>query len=513
MAEEWKFDVPTAGTKHLPPDPRYMEALTSQGYGFEAAIADLVDNSIDAGATDVVIHFLRDDDRLVSLLIVDNGHGMTDAELDVAMTIGGRRDYGHGALGMFGTGLKSASLSHAAAVTVVSRTKMSRPAGRRWVMEHAKDGFECDIVEPAYAQTLIDRYSDGQPIRWNGTVVRWDGVKDFPRNGGPEQTERYVARTIAALGMHLGLQLHRFLVRGDFNITIAVEDIVTGMIVTNYGVNPVDPFGYPVSGNPEYPCTFKVDVPSVGVVALQAHIWPPKSTVAQFRGIGSLIDTQGFYLYRNDRLVQAGGWNNFRQPEQHLALARVAVELPSTSSDVFRLTVKKDGVEVSPEFIAALENASDDDGRTFGRFLVDADITYREARRRAGVDRRPVILPGKGLDSSVREVISEELPGLPGEEPIAIRWDNVDGDHFFELDRDHRQILLNQRYRPAILGGRRGGLNDAPMIKSMLYLMVNEVFQRERIGPRDKDNLQLWQSVLVAAARAEMDRLGDRDGE
>ncbi|MFE3960267.1 ATP-binding protein [Nocardia sp. NPDC059091] len=513
MAEEWKFDVPTAGTKHLPPDPRYLEALSSQGYGFEAAVADLVDNSIDAGAGDVVIHFLRDSDRLTSLLLIDNGSGMTEDELDVAMTVGGRRNYRQGALGMFGTGLKSASLSHAAAVTVVSRTKTSRPAGRRWVMEHAKDGFQCDIVEPGYAQSLIDRYSGGQPIDWNGTVVRWDGVKDFPRNGGPEQTERYLARTVSKLGMHLGLQLHRFLARGDFNITIAVEDIATGVVVMNYGVLPVDPFGYPVTGNPEYPRTFKVEVPSVGVVPLHSHIWPPKSTVTQFRGIGSLLDTQGFYLYRNDRLVQAGGWNNFRQPEQHLALARVAVELPPVSGDVFRLTVKKDGVDISPEFIAALENAADDRGRTFGGYLTAADSTYREARRRTGVERRPVIPAGKGMDPAVREVLSEELPTLPGEDPIAIRWEAIEGEAFFELDREGRRILLNQRYRPAVLGGRRAGANDAPMIKSMLYLMVNEVFQRERIGPRDKDNLQLWQSVLVAAARAEMDRLSDRDGE
>ncbi|UGT41999.1 ATP-binding protein [Nocardia yamanashiensis] len=512
MAEEWKFDVPTVGSKHLPPDPRYMEALTSQGYGFEAAVADLVDNSIDAGAKDVVIHFLRDDDRLVSLLIIDDGAGMTDDELDVAMTVGGRRNYRHGALGMFGTGLKSASLSHAKSVTVTSRTRTSRPAGRRWDMDRAKHGFQCDIVDPGYAQTLIDRYADN-PIKWNGTVIRWDGVKDFPRNGGVEQTERYLSRTISKLGMHLGLQLHRFLARGDFNITIAVEDIATGMIVTNFGVLPVDPFAYPITGNPEYPRTFKADLPSVGVVPMQAHIWPARSSVAQFRGIGSLLDTQGFYLYRNDRLVQAGGWNNFRQPEQHLSLARVAVELPPDAGDVFRLTVKKDGVEVSPEFIAALEHTADDSGATFTQFLATADTTYRESRKRAGVERRPVIPPGKGLDPDVREVISEELPALIGEDPIAIKWQALEGDIFFDLDREERQILLNNKYRPAILGGRRGGLNDAPMIKSLLYLTVHELFQRERIGARDKDNLQLWQSVLMAAARAEMDRLGDRDGE
>lgn len=167
MADDWKFEVPTTGTKHLPPDARYMEALSSQGYGFEVAIADLVDNSIDAGAKDVVIHFLRDGDQLVSLLIIDDGEGMTDEGLDVAMTVGGRRNYGRQALGMFGTGLKSASLSHASAVTVVSKTKKTRPAGRRWLMERALSSFQCDIVDPHYAQTLIDRYYQC-PITWQG---------------------------------------------------------------------------------------------------------------------------------------------------------------------------------------------------------------------------------------------------------------------------------------------------------------------------------------------------------
>ncbi|WP_067711142.1 ATP-binding protein [Nocardia yamanashiensis] len=512
MADAWKFDVPTVGSKHLPPDPRYMEALTSQGYGFEAAVADLVDNSIDAGAKDVVIHFLRDGDRLVSLLIIDDGAGMTEEELDVAMTVGGRRDYRPGALGMFGTGLKSASLSHARAVTVTSRTRGTRPAGRRWDMEHAKNGFECDIVDPVYAQSLIDRYA-GNPIMWQGTVIRWDEVKDFPRNGGPEQTERYLARTISKLGMHLGLQLHRYLARGDFNITIAVEDIGTGQVVMEFGVLPVDPFAYPVTGNPTYPRTFKVELPSVGTVPMHAHIWPPKSSLAQFRGIGALSETQGFYLYRNDRLVQAGGWNNFRQPEAYLSLARVAVELPAVASDVFRLTVKKDGVEVSPEFVSALERATDDTGTAFPQFLSEADAAYREARKRAGVERKPVIAPGDGFDPGVREVIAEELPVLPGEDPITIAWQPFEDDAFFELDREGHRILLNQRYRAAVLGGRRGRLDDAPMIKSLLFLTVHELFQRERFGPRDRDNLQLWQSVLVAAARAEMDRLGDRDEE
>ena len=364
MTNDWQFDVPVAGTKILPPDSRYMEALSSQGYGFEAAVADLVDNSIDAGAKDVVIHFLRDGDQLVSLLIVDDGKGMSEEELDVAMTVGGRRMYDSHALGMFGTGLKSASLSHASAVTVVSTTKRTRATGRRWLMERAVSGFQCDIVDPTYAQSLIDRYDSGRPIEWQGTVVRWDGVKDFPKHGGGGQTDRYLHRTINRLGLHLGLHLHRFLACEDFNITIAVEDVRTGTIYMNFGVEPLDPFGYPVSGAPDYPRSFTASVPGIEDVVLDAHVWTPKSNLDEYKAVGSVLERQGFYFYRRGRLVQAGGWNNFRQPEQHLSLARVAVDLPDGFGDVFRLTVKKSGVETSPEFASALESATDGDRKS-----------------------------------------------------------------------------------------------------------------------------------------------------
>ncbi|MCC3767188.1 ATP-binding protein [Streptomyces sp. UNOC14_S4] len=508
---DWKFDVPITGSKHLPPDPRYVEALSSQGYGFEVAVADLVDNSIDAGAKDVVIHFLRDGDRLVSLLVVDDGHGMDEEALDVAMTVGGRRDYAADALGMFGTGLKSASLSHADAVTVISTTKRTRTVGRRWLMKHARSGFHCDIVDPNYAQSLIDRYDNNRPIQWQGTAVRWDGVKDFPKHGGSGQTDRYLQRTINKLGLHLGLYLHRFLARDDFNITIAVEDVRTRTVYLDFGVQPLDPFGYPVTGSPDYPRRFITTMPGLAPeLALHAHIWPPRSNLDEYRAVGTVLDRQGFYFYRNDRLVQAGGWNNLRQPEQHLSLARVAMDLPPTQNDVFRLTVKKAGVETSPEFITALEKATDSAGRLFTEFLADADSAYREARKRSGTVRKPVIGPGRGIAPEVRSTIEEELPLVPHEVPISIVWRKLDNDLFFELDREDHVVVLNQHYRRAILGGRDGSFNDAPVIKSLMYLLLHSVFEKEYSGSREKDNLQLWQSILVSAARSELDRVADQ---
>lgn len=98
---------------------------------------------------------------------------------------------------------------------------------------------------------------------------------------------------------------------------------------------------------------------------------------------------------------------------------------------------------------------------------------------------------------------------MQGEEPISVRWQKLDNGNFFDIDREDRVIVLNQHYRSAVLGGRRGGLNDAPTVKSLMFLLLHQIFEKEYSGSREKDNLQLWQSILVAAARAELERMAD----
>src|SRR5690606_30553701 len=198
---------------------------------------------------------------------------------------------------------------------------------------------------------------------------------------------------------------------------------------------------------------------------------------------------------------------------QHLSLARVQIDLPSDSGEVFRLSVKKEGVEATPEFVGALEAAADDGGRLFTDYIADAQTVYREARKRSGTIRKAVIPAGAGFAPEVRETLEEELPQLSGEQPIEIRWRKLDEGVFFDLDREQRLIVLNKRFRTAVLGGRRGSLNDAPMVKSLLYLLAHQMFESEFLGSRAKDNLPLWQAVLTWADRAEVAGADESGGD
>src|SRR3954447_5203257 len=96
--------IPTTGSIRLVPDPRSLEAL-GRNHTLEAALAELVDNSIDAGAEHVLMRFVQRSGRLEQLVVVDDGRGMSDEEIDIAMTVGGERHYDTGQIGRFGFGL------------------------------------------------------------------------------------------------------------------------------------------------------------------------------------------------------------------------------------------------------------------------------------------------------------------------------------------------------------------------------------------------------------------------
>src|SRR5262249_9005976 len=158
----------------------------------------------------------------------DNGDGIRPDAIDVAMTVGGRRDYTDTDLGRFGLGLKAASFSQAASLTVLSKAVDVEPVGRRWLLQGNRAGFHCDRVLPEFAAAELRR-NWPMSLASSGTVVRWDDVNGFPAFDDPEHTEEFLSRTISHLQGHLGLMFHRILSREQVRISIDVEDIDAGL--------------------------------------------------------------------------------------------------------------------------------------------------------------------------------------------------------------------------------------------------------------------------------------------
>lgn len=490
-------EVPTSGSVRLPPDPRSLDAL-GRNHTLEAALAELVDNSIDAQAQHVLIRFLRDAGRLVRLLVVDDGRGMTEDAIDVAMTVGGAREYDASDIGRFGLGLKSASFSQARSVTVISQAEGCAAVGRRWELEHARRDFECEIVDSDFAADELGQDWGFSGPRVAGTLIRWDSVKGFPVSGG-ETVDRFLHEAFGRIRTHLGLLFHRLLDQQQVSLALEVSDLAEGVLLRT-PVNALDPFGYPRTGAPGWP---KVMSASHGsdAPALTCHIWPGRSNLEQFRLDGDVTARQGIYVYYRDRLVQRGGWNGLLHTDKQLSLARVALEIDGDVDGVIALKPEKNGIEVGPEFQPLVYAARAVDGTSFDDYIDRARGVLKEANRRRRV-RQPILPPGSGFAPSVRRVFEQELP-IKDEEPVDIRWTSFEDDDFFWIDREHGVLWLNQRYRPHVLAGRRGSLNDAPLIKALMYLLTENIFAGQNLGPRDKDNLEVWQEVLTAAAQSE----------
>src|SRR5262249_17261038 len=221
-----------------------------------------------------------------------------------------------------------------------------------------------------------------------------------------------------------------------------------------FDVSPVNPFRYPESGDPHYPRQFSIDLGDKGKLSAVAHIWPKKSSAVEYKlGSGQVADRQGFYFYRNDRLIQAGGWNGVlnQDNEPHLSLARVEVSLPQSMDEAFGLKVQKNAVEVPTHFADAVE-AARSGSLSFERYRSDARQAYGRRAPRP-VQELPVVLGG-GVHHVIRRRVAKEFgEGQRRFNRVKLKWTReLEDGVFFDVDINQRQILLNYRYRAAFGG-------------------------------------------------------------
>jgi hypothetical protein len=487
----------SVGDEEILPDPEgLLTAISSIGYRLEDAIADLVDNSIDANAQMVRIRILRDHSVLKGVVIADDGSGMTETLLRDAMAFGRRTSAGKSRLGKYGLGLKSASFSQCSKLTVLSRPRSGGAAGRVWTVEGVSEGWRSNRIGSNDATTYLDlEWLDGEPTR---TIIRWDDLHAFRIPAA--RTSAMVGELFDQLDLHLGLHLHRFLER-NLEITLDTLDTATGKTSAPRFVAPLNPFDYPASGHRDYPRIFVAEITSVGRLSVEAHIWPqgvrPRNLLL---GAGQLAHRQGFYFYRNDRLIQGGGWNGMRtDAEPHLSLARARIELDPKDDSAFGLNVRKAGVNVPEGFSEAL-GAARSEGKTFRDYVAAAQRVYRKKNR--GPDRVANFVLGKGVPARIRTESRRSLNGGPST-PVDFQWRKLPEGVFFELDRRDYRIILNARYRESVLHGRRGSGTDAVLVKLLLFLRLKDDLGKERIWEARGRQLEELQRLLVTAAEEE----------
>jgi hypothetical protein len=491
--------VPLAPAENVVPDPgRLIFALRQIGYSLEQAISDLIDNAVSAGAENVLIRFIWSSEEISGVAVADDGSGMSPDELRSAMRFGSPERLDRTSLGKFGLGLKLASFSHARKLTVVT-SDGSSCSGRRWTIDGIRRHWDCETLSDQQAIDLCNAPWSPLEISSQGTVVIWDDIDKLPVSGrGLRHTLRSLHRR---LDLHLGLHFHRFIRDGRLRIHIDQQQQGISEHQIRVEVPPLDPFSYPDSPLPDYPRVFRLQITGVGELDAEAHIWPANSEATEYKLGNRAAARQGFYFYRNDRLIQAGGWNGLVQAESepHSSLARVKIDLPTGYDTSFSLNVQKSSVIVPPGFVEAVQTAKDNAGGGFESFRQAAQSLYRRRDSRSLAKRLPI--PASGVPASLAEEFAQRSPvSKEPSRPIEVRWTPLENDNFFRIDAAGGQLLLNERYRNSVLLGLRGHTEDVPLVKTLLFLLLQQDLNVMRPSDKRRRELAVINQLLAAAA-------------
>ena len=381
----------------IPSARRLISSLRDLGYSFPDAVAEIVDNAIQARATVIQVR-LRFNGGNSFMSVLDNGNGMRPTEIRESLRFGSVREYSSEDLGKFGLGLKTASLSQADCLTVSSRVGelRSRVNSFQWNMDHIQKVDRWEIIPIQQSDLLEDVKNHLKETV--GTAVTWQGLGrltnyQIPTGG---RAENEIRRLSAELEISLGTIFHR-------QITGESPGQKVIIFVNGKRVQAWDPFCRSEEHTKQLD-EFSVEVlhnEKMHSIKFQPFILPTQekfsSLSAHLRagGLKKWNKQQGFYIYRAGRLLQSGGWCGLRTSDEHMKLARVSVDIPTSLDEIFKVNVSKMKI-IFPTMIR--ESVLDKLQNTFRV----ADQEYRHAME------SHALLSEEALDGKV----SKELQGL-----------------------------------------------------------------------------------------------------
>ncbi len=317
----------------MPPNAsNFVESFRSIGYSFNSAVADLIDNSISANATNIDILYSVTTDGEPCLIILDNGKGMSKNELKEAMRFGSNNplnERDENDLGRFGLGMKSASLSQCREFTVVTKQGNDISA-YSWNLDIIIQDNDWSLVE--LSNNIIDMlpFIEELKCKDSGTYLI---MKNFDKiEITTQDLNQTIINSLDDLHTHLELTFHRFIQEG---IVISI----------NYNeVKRIDPFLQNHSAT--YSLRERKIYIDGKVLTAKPYILPHISKLTDKEkflvgGIETLKRNQGFYIYRNKRLIEKGTWFNLERKHELNKLARIMVDIPNSMDYLWNIDVKK----------------------------------------------------------------------------------------------------------------------------------------------------------------------------
>lgn len=327
------------------PSTQLLNSMRSIGYSFESAVADILDNSIDAGARNIEVD--ADVVKGDYVAVLDDGTGMDfKTALEALRIAGTSSDGSDGRLGRFGLGLKTASLSQGRRVTVVSKTHEG-VFGLQWDLDLVTQSDSWVLVKLNFEEIpnigLLDKLLEQD----SGTLVIWQKLDLLIGDG--LDISALISASVERLHEHLSFTFHRFLGGAKKRCSIKVNGVP---------VQPLDPF---LTGNPKTQISPE-EVLEVrnSFVKFTVFTLPHPSGLSGEERIrpdlsSHMRDFQGFYIYRNGRLLSRGHWFGLAAMNELTKQTRIQVDIPSTLDDLWQIDVKKSRAEPPASFKAHLK--------------------------------------------------------------------------------------------------------------------------------------------------------------
>ncbi|MDF1878858.1 ATP-binding protein [Sulfurimonas sp. SAG-AH-194-C20] len=317
----------------LPKASSLIESLRDIGYSFESAIADIIDNSITANAKNIKIYFDFHNQNL-SLAIIDDGYGMTESEIIEAMRAGSKNPLdtrSENDLGRFGLGLKTASFSQCRKLTVVS-SQYNNKISAKWDLDFVAktEDWSLQILDESEISNIYKINS----MQESGTLVLWEDTDRIIDNTVSSLTEDIVYEKIDSVQKHLELVFHRYL-KGKNKVNIFINDVQ---------LKPFDPFHTKHTATQDL--TEEIITINNSKIIIKPYILPHYTKISAheydyYAGEGGYLKNQGFYVYRNKRLLVSGTWFRLIPQSEMYKLARIQIDLPNSLDHLWKIDVKK----------------------------------------------------------------------------------------------------------------------------------------------------------------------------
>lgn len=438
----------------------FIRATRDSGYkGTTAAIAELVDNSLQAGATEVSVVVERSNDEADPwlVMVIDNGSGMDTATLTQALRFGGSTRFGdRSGTGRYGMGLPNASLSQAQRLEVFTWQKPKKLIMSYLDVAEIAEGKLTAVPPPQKAQLDSDLVA-GLPA--TGTIVAWSKCDRLDH----KRASTIQRRLIAFLG-----RVFRYPIWSGVKITVN-DELVRG--IDPLHVHPASPVNSGVKYGDEL--VYEVASQASGESRVgEVHVRFAELPVEKWHALSSqekrelgVTGQPVVSVVRGDREVDSGWFFvGKKRRENYDDWWRCEIRFDPQLDEMFGITHTKQQVRPTSALLNLLGEDIEQIARALNSRVRQKHASLKSASRVSEVEElaalrdktlKPLSRPSRQRahdfsDAVARSPALQSLPDSPSKGAVryALRDDNIGCTAIYDIIRDAKTmvVLLNRAH-------------------------------------------------------------------